>query len=139
MFGKVKTVFQKEIGVVEGVEAKSSPSLSSRRTGANHATQLKQIRSNIIKNPTSFGEYALPVVVKENGKQIGYRLNPQKKGELLAKLGIQSTDVITQINGVKLDQPQNGISALRKLSTATNLDIVVRRDGAEVPMSISLQ
>ena len=137
--GRLETLKLQKISGVEGVEALSSSSLSSRPAGGSHATQLKQIRSNIIKNPTSFGEYALPVVVKENGKQIGYRLNPQKKGELLAKLGIQSTDVITQINGVKLDQPQNGISALRNLSTATNLDIVVRRNGAEVPMNISLQ
>lgn len=100
---------------------------------------LKEIRSNILKNPTSFGEYALPVLVKENGKQVGYRLRPQKKGELLSELGIQGTDIITEINGVKLDNPQNGISALRKLSTAKNLNIVVKRNGAEVPLNITLQ
>lgn len=99
---------------------------------------LKEIRSNILKDPTSFGEYALPIVVKENGKQVGYRLKPQKKGGLLSKLGVQSTDIITQINGVKLDKPQNGISALRKLSTAKNVNIVVKRNGAEVPLTITI-
>jgi len=139
--GRLETLKLQKISGVAGVETRSSSSTSNRRLSASagHARELKQIRSNIIKNPTSFGEYALPVVVKENGKQIGYRLKAQKKGDLLAKLGIQSSDVITQINGVKLDQPQNGISALRKLSTATNLDIVVRRNGAEVPLNISLQ
>ena len=137
--GRLETLKLQKISGVEGVETKSASSLTSRPATTSHSTALKQIRSDIIKNPTSFGDYALPVVVKENGKQIGYRLQAQKKGELLAKLGIQSTDVITQINGVKLDQPQNGISALRKLSTATNLDIVVRRNGAEVPLNISLQ
>jgi general secretion pathway protein C len=137
--GRLETLKLQKISGVSGIETSNTSSLSSRRAGGSPATQLKQIRSNILKDPTSFGEYALPVVVKENGKQIGYRLKAQKKGELLAKLGIQSTDVITQINGVKLDQPQNGISALRKLSTATNLDIVVRRNGAEVPLNISLQ
>ena len=137
--GRLETLKLQKISGVAGLETKSSSPASGPGAATSHATTLKQIRSDIIKNPTSFGDYALPVVVKENGKQIGYRLQAQKKGELLAKLGIQSTDVITQINGVKLDQPQNGISALRKLSTATNLDIVVRRNGAEVPMSISLQ
>lgn len=103
------------------------------------AAALKKIRTNILKNPASFGEYALPVIVKENGKQIGYRLQPQNKGGLLADLGLQPSDTITQINGIKLDKPQNGISALRKLSTAKNLNIVVKRNGAEVPISISLQ
>jgi len=99
---------------------------------------LLDIRKDILKNPTSFGQYALPVVVKENGKQVGYRLQPQKKGGLLSELGIQRNDVITEINGVKLDEPQNGISALRKLSTAKNINLVVKRNGAEIPLNISL-
>lgn len=113
---------------------------SSWRAGGSSspAAALKQIRNDIIKNPTSFGEYALPVVVKENGKQIGYRLQPQKKGQLLSELGVQSSDVITQINGVKLNEPKNGINALRALSTAKNLNLVVKRNGTEVPLNISL-
>lgn len=100
---------------------------------------LKQIRANILKNPTSFGEYALPVLVKENGKQVGYRLKPQRKGELLSELGIKSSDVIIEINGIKLDAQKNALSALRQLSTAKNLDLVVKRNGAEIPLNISLQ
>jgi general secretion pathway protein C len=139
--GQLETLkLQKESGLDD---INSSISLSSDQSSLSSiqspARALTEIRSNILKNPTSFGEYALPVVVKENGKQIGYRLQPQQKGELLSELGLESNDVITQINGVKLDDPQNGISALRKLSTATNIDIVVKRNGAEVPLNISLQ
>jgi len=110
-----------------------------RKNSSSIGGSLKEIRANILKSPTSFADYALPVLVKENGKQIGYRLQPQKDGELLSELGIQSTDVIIQINGVTLDNQENAISALRDLSTAKNLDIVVKRDGAEIPMNISLQ
>jgi len=112
---------------------------SGRFSGNSPGAALKKIRGDILKNPTSFGDYALPVLVKENGKQIGYRLKPQQKGKLLADLGIENNDVITEINGVKLDNQQNGISALRKLSTAKNLNIVVKRNGAEVPLNITLQ
>ena len=107
-------------------------------TGQSPQAALKGIREEIMKNPTSFGQYALPVVVKENGRQIGYRLRPQKKGGLLAELGIQESDVIIMINGVRLDKAQNGIAALRKLSTAKDLALVVKRNGAEVPINISL-
>lgn len=100
---------------------------------------LKNIRQDILKNPMSFAEYALPVIVKENGKQIGYRLQPQKKGDLLAEMGIEPSDVITSINGIRLDNPKNGINALRKLSTATEVNITVKRNGVEVPLSIQLQ
>ncbi|PCJ86112.1 MAG: type II secretion system protein GspC [Thiotrichaceae bacterium] len=122
-----------------GASTDSSRSLSSRGLRASSpGAALKEIRSDILKNPTSFGEYALPVVVREKGRQIGYRLQPQKKGGLLAELGIQSSDVIIEINGVKLNKPQNGISALRKLSTAKNLSLVLKRNGAEIPLNISL-
>ena len=136
--GQLETLKLQKISGVTGFNsrAKNSSNLSSNRSPA---AALSNIRKDILKNPASFGDYALPVVVKENGKQIGYRLQPQQKGEKLAELGIQPSDVIVEINGVKLDKPQNGISALRKLSTAKNLTIIVKRNGAEIPLNITLQ
>lgn len=101
---------------------------------------LASVRQEIMQNPTSFGDYALPVVVKENGKQIGYRLQPQQKGtQLMQEAGLEADDVITEINGIKLDNPQNGIDALRQLSTANSVSITVVRNGTEVPLNIQLQ
>lgn len=137
--GQLETLkLQKISGVGNLKSSRQSTASSGSLASGSPAAALKQIRTNILKNPASFGDYALPVVVKENGKQIGYRLQPQQKGQLLAELGIQQNDVIVQINGVKLNKPQNGIAALRKLSTAKNLNIVVKRNGAEVPLNISL-
>ncbi len=102
--------------------------------------QLTSIRQEILQSPTSFGNYAMPVVVKQNGKQVGYRLQPQQKGKaLMQEVGLQANDVITEINGIKLDNPQNGIGALRQLSTANSVSISVMRNGTEVPLNIQLQ
>ncbi|UCB53981.1 MAG: type II secretion system protein GspC [Thiotrichales bacterium] len=120
--------------------------ISSRQPRGAHlpagspGEQLASIRQEIMQNPTSFGNYALPVVVKRNGKQLGYRLQPQQKGtELMQQVGLQANDVITEINGIKLDNPQNGIGALRQLSTANSVSITVMRNGTEVPLNIQLQ
>ncbi|MBE9559518.1 MAG: type II secretion system protein GspC [Proteobacteria bacterium] len=141
--GRLETLKLQKVSGIGNLKTSAASGFNARGINAYSSgspeAALKQIRNNILKNPTSFGEYALPVVVKQNGKQIGYRLKPQSKGDLLSELGIQKNDVITQINGVKLDKPQNGIAALRKLSTAKNLSIVVKRNGAEVPLNISLQ
>lgn len=108
--------------------------------GGSTEQKLASIRQKILKNPTSFGDYALPVVVKKNGKQLGYRLQPQQNGtELMQEVGLQANDVITQINGIRLDNPQNGIGALRQLSTANSVSITVMRNGTEVPLSIQLK
>jgi len=137
--GRLETLKLQKISGLGNVKSSGRFARNGRYAQGSPEAALKQIRSNILRNPTSFGDYALPVIVKENGRQIGYRLQPQAKGQLLTELGIQKNDVITQINGVKLDKPQNGIAALRKLSTAKNLDIVVKRNGVEVPLNISLQ
>lgn len=136
--GRLETLKLQKTSGVEGF-TRSNNSASPSSGASSPAAALKLIRGDILKNPTSFGDYALPVVVKENGKQIGYRLQPQKKGQLLAELGVQSSDVITKINGVKLDNPKNGIVALRKLSSAKDIIIVVKRNGVEIPLNISLQ
>ncbi len=138
--GQLETLKLQKISGVAGFEStRESRDAGGRSSNLSPGAALREIRGDILKNPTSFGDYALPVLVKENGKQIGYRLKPQKKGELLSELGIESNDVITEINGVKLDKPENGISALRKLSTAKDLNIVVKRNGTEVPLNITLQ
>lgn len=116
----------------------SAPVAGSTKSNTS-AEALKNIRKNIMKNPTSFAEYALPVIVKENGKQIGYRLQPQKKGDLLAEIGLEPSDVIISVNGVPLSDPKNAIRALRTLATATEVNVIVKRNGAEVPINIQLQ
>jgi len=129
----LRLVKDSEVGEI--ISSDDNPDLPPASPG----DALRDIRNDILKNPTSFGEYALPVVVKDRGKQIGYRLEPQQKGDMLAEIGLEPEDVITEINGVKLDNPQNGIAALRKLSTSNSINIMVRRNGAEVPLNIQLQ
>jgi len=118
----------------------SNMSRSSASTISTASSQkLKDIRSDIIKNPASFRKHALPVVVRENGKQIGYRLQAQQNSELLTQAGLEPADVITSINGVKLDDMKNSISALNALRSANNVNITVKRNGAEIPLNIQLQ
>ena len=106
---------------------------------ASSTRKIKNIRNELIKNPADFRKHALPVVVRENGKQIGYRLQPQQNSDLLTQAGIKPSDVITSINGVKLDDMKNSISALSALRSANNVNITVKRNGAEVPLNIQLQ
>ncbi|MES0326804.1 MAG: type II secretion system protein GspC [Gammaproteobacteria bacterium] len=114
------------------------PSSASTISTAS-SQKLKDIRSDIIRNPAAFRKHALPVVVRENGKQIGYRLQAQQNSDLLTQAGLEPSDVITSINGVKLDDMKNSISALNALRSANNVNITVKRNGAEIPLNIQLQ
>ena len=101
--------------------------------------KLKNIRNDIIRNPASFSKYAVPVVVRENGKQIGYRLQAKQNSDLLVQAGLKPSDVIISVNGTRLNDMKNSISALNALRTANNINITVKRNGTEVPLNIQLQ
>jgi len=99
---------------------------------------LGDIRKNILKNPTSFGKYAIPIPYRENGKLRGYRLKPQGDNTLFDAVGIQASDVILAINGVKLNSPKEGLKALRSLQKAKQVNLTVLRNGAELPLQFDI-
>ncbi|HEY9053024.1 MAG TPA: type II secretion system protein GspC [Gammaproteobacteria bacterium] len=99
---------------------------------------LSDIRQKILRNPTAFGEYAIPIPYNENGKLRGYRLQPQGDRALFDQVGLDPNDVIIAVNGVGLDNPAQGIQALRKLQNAKSIDITVLRNGAEIPLHFEM-
>ncbi|MCW8854971.1 MAG: type II secretion system protein GspC [Gammaproteobacteria bacterium] len=99
---------------------------------------LGDIRSKILKNPTSFGEYAIPVPYNENGKLKGYRLQPQGNTALFDQVGLNPNDVVIAINGVNLNDPAKGLKALRELQKAKQVDITVLRNGSEIPLHFEI-
>lgn len=99
---------------------------------------LADIRKNILKNPTSFGKYAIPVPYKENGQLRGYRLQPQGDNTLFETVGLDPSDVILSINGVELNNPTMGLKALRSLQSAKQINLTVLRNGAELPLQFDI-
>jgi len=110
--------------------AGSAPTIKASTPGA----VLSDIRSQILKNPTSFGKYAIPIPYNENGRLRGYRLQPQGDRSLFDKVGLDPNDVIIAVNGVELNNPTKGLKALRALQRAKSIDLTVLRNGAELPL-----
>lgn len=111
---------------------------SSRSSAAARPTTpggvLSNIRKEIIRNPTSFGKYAIPVPYRENGKLRGYRLQPQGDRSLFDTVGLQANDVIIAVNGIELKDPAKGLKALRALQRAKSIDLTILRNGSELPL-----
>ncbi len=99
---------------------------------------LSDIREEILKSPTSFGKYAIPVPYKENGRIVGYRLTPQGDRTLFDVVGLDPNDIIVAVNGVQLDDPAEGLKALRELQSASQVNITVLRNGAEIPLQFDI-
>ena len=117
------------------IDLTRSSSKSSRRVSpTTPGGVLSNIRKEILKNPTSFGKYAIPIPYNENGRLRGYKLQPQGDRSLFDSVGLDPNDVIIAVNGVGLNNPAKGLKALRSLQKAKSIEITVLRNGAEMPL-----
>ncbi|MFK7857461.1 MAG: type II secretion system protein GspC [Granulosicoccus sp.] len=98
----------------------------------------RELRDTLARNPSMLGRVVAAEPYQENGKLVGYRITPKQNPEILEAQGIIAGDVITRVNNIQLNSQKQGIRALRNAVKAENLEVMVLRDGIEVPISISL-
>lgn len=101
-------------------------------------TNPRELRDTLARNPSILGRVVAAEPYQENGKLVGYRITPKQNPEILEAQGIVAGDVITRVNNIQLNSQKQGIRALRNAVKAENLEVVILRDGIEVPISISL-
>lgn len=90
--------------------------------------KLKKMRKMIRTNPQDIWKQVRIEPVLENGKIKGYRLFHQD-AQLMRALGIKRTDVITEVNGLSLDDPAALYELMGQIDTATDIRLTVERNG----------
>lgn len=75
----------------------------------------------------------------EDGRVVGMRISRIPDGTLLQEVGIQSGDVITDINGVRTDSLAALAGLWSSLQGADELEATVRRDGVLVGLGVSIR
>jgi len=118
--------------------AQAQPSSANTGQPVNLPTNPRELRDTLARNPSMLGRVVAAEPYQENGKLVGYRITPKQNPEILEAQGIIAGDVITRVNNIQLNSQKQGIRALRNAVKAENLEVVVLRDGIEVPISISL-
>lgn len=91
----------------------------------------ESVRRQAIADPNSMAKAfsVLPVMV--DGKLAGVRLSSNQYGQQLANAGLQPDDIVTAVNGRKLDSVEAGLNALESLRTAGAVTITINRNGSE--------
>jgi len=120
----------------EGEQARSPtpPRARSRRTAARSkadgrrrnsiADRIEQLQKQA-GGRTTASLYSQARIVPEwsEGEMVGVRLNQVKPGSLYEKLGIESGDVITALNGIAIDSPQASSRLLSEFTQAEEFTI----------------
>lgn len=90
--------------------------------------KLRKMRKMIKTDPQKLWQQVRIEPVLENGKIKGYRLF-HKDAQLMRALGIKKSDVITQVNGMSLDDPAALYELMNEFDTATDIRLTVERNG----------
>lgn len=95
----------------------------------------ESVRQQAIADPGSIAKAfsVLPVMI--DGKLAGVRVSSNTYGAQLAQAGLQPDDVVTAVNGKRLDSIEAGYAALDSLKSAGAVTLTVNRDGAEKTLS----
>lgn len=94
---------------------------------------------DLVRNPTALFSQARILPKYDEGEMIGLQINGIKSGSLFEEIGLQSGDVITKLNGITIDDPQESAKVLAEFSEAENFTVDVERsDGSVDTLEFSL-
>lgn len=77
----------------------------------------------------------------KNGSFIGFVIKAlgDEGREMMEILGIMDGDLITVVNGLRFSESYDAFEELKKLKTATSVDVIIERDGVEIPFHFELE
>jgi general secretion pathway protein C len=93
---------------------------------------LSSIRQEALSNPQKLMDVARPSPAIIDGKFIGFRVQPGRKRKAFRQLGFRPNDIITEVNGIVLDDASKGAMVLGELSQASSLSVTVKRGSQEI-------
>ncbi len=90
-------------------------------------------------NPQSLMKLMQLSPVSQEGRFIGYRIKPGTADNLFSAFKLQAGDILTAVNGIKLDSPLKGLTVFDQLATADHIELQILRDGQLLPLSFAVE
>ncbi|HZF27540.1 MAG TPA: type II secretion system protein N [Gammaproteobacteria bacterium] len=81
------------------------------------------------KNSATLAAVVRPQPVFANGVQRGYRFYPTGDAQAFAALGLQHGDLVVEISGVPLDDPQGSMTTFNSILSPYGVNVTVERSG----------
>lgn len=102
---------------------------ASTRRQVTTARSTSSLRELINRDPARITDVIRPQPVFRDGQQQGYRVYPGRERQQFSQLGLRPGDLITQINGMPLDDPARGMEIFRGLGDTTQVSVTIERNG----------
>lgn len=105
----------------------------------NLGATLSDVRNEILEKPSRITEYVRLQPEKRNGNLVGYRVFPGRDRTLFQRLGLRPGELVTQVNGTSLNDPQQAMQSLSNLAQASSVSVTLERGGEQRTMSVSFE
>lgn len=96
------------------------------------------VQELVAQNAQGFLEVVRPQPFMPNGQLKGYRIYPGPNRQQFAALGLRAGDLVTEINGIALNNPAQGMEVFRSLGDAPQVTVTVERDGQPQVLSLNM-
>jgi general secretion pathway protein C len=118
-----------QILMLDGLETDNEISLIETPTQATATQEIDLDRSEILKDPSKLTNYINISPVREGSEIKGYRLTPGRDPGLFEQAGLESGDLVIELNGVDLTNMAESMSLMQEFPTMTEISLTVDRDG----------
>lgn len=88
---------------------------------------VAQSTRELQRSPANFADFITISPNTSNGQLNGYRIAPGKKPNLFRAAGFVAGDIVTEINGLDLTDPQQALEAMAELREAQALQLTINR------------
>jgi len=119
-------------------EINGSPRQPVARQHTGDGPDLVALREELLDNPERITDLVRFRPVYRNAEFQGYRIYPGREQEVFRELGLRPGDLVKEINGVSLDDPQGVMGLINELPDATSVSVVLERRGETENLSVSL-
>ncbi|NOX70943.1 MAG: type II secretion system protein GspC [Gammaproteobacteria bacterium] len=102
---------------------------SRRATSTNSRSNSGSIQNVLAQNVTKLADVIRPTPYFKGGQQQGYRVFPGRDRKKFALLGLRPGDLIKDIDGAALTDPQQAMKIFENLGTADQVSVTVERNG----------
>lgn len=93
---------------------------------------------DVTAGAASFMEVVRPQPFMPNGQLRGYRVYPGPNRQKFTAIGLRPGDLVTEINGIALNNPAQGMEVFRSLSDSADVSVTLERNGQPEVLTINL-
>ena len=112
------------------------PRAARRRTSGTRSTarppKPPPDLEETIRNPAQLFSQARILPKYEDGEMVGVQVSAIQAGSLFEEIGVKDGDVITELNGIKINSPEESFKLLQEVTQAGKFTFTVEgEDGSE--------